>query len=275
MAQYKLGKIDLAQIECRILNTLGGQWDVIEKFRSGVDIYSELPTQFYGNPVDKCKPSERGTGKQLELSCGYGAGGLTIVRTARAGTYGPAVHLSDEQGIQARDLYRRTHPFVTALWERAGQILWTLHAGHRMEWGPPGQTEPCMTIKDHRIFGPDGLWLDFSSLERYRLESGEEIWRHRVREGWRKTYGARLIENVVQWLARMVISQAMVRIINLGYRIPLTVHDDVFILIPLNGGDMLPKEHLARCQVEVGRQVPWLEACPIAVEAELLDALDK
>jgi len=132
-----------------------------------------------------------------------------------------------------------------------------------------------MTIRDHRIFGPGGLWLDFTSLERVRLDTGEEVWRHRVREGWRKTYGARLIENVVQWLARMVISQAMVRILEMGYRIPLTVHDDVFILIPVNGVTVSAKEHLARCKAEVGRTVEWMPACPIEVEAELLDALDK
>src|SRR5260370_32041528 len=114
-----------------------------------------------------------------------------------------------------------------------------------------------MTIHDHRIFGPGGTWLDFTSLKRERLESGEEVWLHRVREGWRKTYGARLIENVVQWLARMVISQAMVRILEMGYRIPLTVHDDVFILISANGGE---KETLQRCAAEVGRTLPSMPA---------------
>ena len=274
-AQFKLGKVDLSQIECRILNTLAGQWDVIEKFRNGVDIYSELASQFYGFPVDKSKPAERGTGKQLELSCGYGAGGPTIVRTARAGTYGPPVRLTDERGIEARNLYRGTHPFVVALWERASQILWTLHAGHTMDWGPPGQPEPCMVIKDHRIFGPGGTWLDFTSLKRERLESGEEVWLHRVRQGWRKTYGARLIENVVQWLARMVISQALVQIVKMGYRVPLSVHDDLFILIAANEGGLDPAEHLARCAAVVGQPLPWMPACPIAVEADLLDALDK
>lgn len=273
----KIGKVDLAQIECRVLNTLAGQTDVVEKFRNNLDIYSELAAQFYGYPVDKSKPSERGTGKQLELSCGYGAGGPTIVRTARAGTYGPPVYLTDEQGLQARDLYRRTHGFVTALWERAAQNLFILASGHTSEWGPPGQPARCMTIHDHRIFGPgpdgDRLWLDFTSLERVRLDSGEEVWRHRVRNGYRKTYGARLVENVVQWLARLIISQAMVRVSRLGYQIPLTVHDDIFVLIPSDRGDM--EEQLERIRLAVQQPVPWLEACPIEAEADLLDALDK
>lgn len=278
----KIGKVDLAQIECRVLNTLAGQSDVIEKFRRRVDLYSELASKFYGFPVDKSKPAERGTGKQLVLSCGYGAGGPTIVRTARAGTYGPPVYLTDAQGMAARDLYRREHGFVTALWERASQLLWLIHAGHTAEWSPPGQPSRCMTIHDKRIFGPgpdgDRLWLDFSSLERVRLDSGEEVWRHRVRNGLRKTYGARLVENVVQWLSRLIISEAMVRVSRLGYQIPLTVHDDIFVLIPSDRGDM--KEQLEAIRLEVQRPVPWLKDCPIEADAgpnggELLEALDK
>lgn len=273
MTQFYVGNTDLSQIECRVLNTLAGQWDVVEKFRSHVDIYSELASQFYGFPVDKSKPSERGTGKQLELSCGYAAGGPTIVRTARAGTYGPPVHLTDQQGVAARDLYRGTHPFVTASWERASQILWSLRDGHTMEWGPPGQSEPCMTIHDRRIFhNASELWLDYSSLERFRFEdTGEEIWRHRVKNGWRKTYGARLIENVVQWLASIVINDAMKRVAEMGYKIPLTVHDNIYTLIPVNAGNA--EDQLKAICNEVARPVSWLEECPIAAEAELLDAL--
>jgi len=276
MPVYKIGNVDLSQIECRVLNTLAGQWDVCDKFRAEVDLYSELASTFYGFPVDKSKPAERGTGKQLELSCGYGAGGRTIVRTARAGTYGPPVYLTDEQGVAARDLYRGTHPFVTALWERASQILWSLHDGHTFDWGYPGQSADCMRVHDHRIFHIDsGLWLDYSSLERVKVDTGErveEIWRHRVANGWRKTYGARLIENVVQWLARLVISQAAVRVkYQMGYRIPLTVHDNIYTLIPVNGGD--PAEQLERIRQEVARPVPWLIDCPINADAELLEAL--
>jgi DNA polymerase len=275
MTQFKIGKVDLAQIECRMLNTLAGQWDVVEKFRTGVDLYSELASAFYGRPITKSDPAERGTGKQLELSCGYGAGGLTIVRTARSGAYGPPVYLTDEQGVEARDLYRARHEYVVALWERANQLLWSLANGYEFEWAPPGQGNiRCMTIHDHRIFGPgsngDRLWLDYSSLERVRLDTGEEIWRHQVRQGWRKTYGARLIENVIQWLARIVISQAMVRVSQMGYRIPLTVHDDIIVLIPNTPNAM---NELEAIRLEVEKPVAWMPACPIKAEAELLDAL--
>jgi hypothetical protein len=284
-----VGKIDLSQIECRLLNTVAGQWDVVEKFRNGIDLYSELATQFYGFLVDKTKPAERGTGKQLELSCGYGAGGPTIVRTARAGTYGPPVHLSDEQGIAARDLYRGTHQQVVQSWKYANDvILPTLASGGTLDWG-------CMTVHDHRIFGPgpigDRLWLDYSSLEYTTFDDGKPGWRHQTRTGWRKTYGAKMHQNICEFLGRLVISQAMGRIRDLGLRVVLSAHDDVYILIPRDGlrssflvqmwheitgqenDHVTAQQILQICAHEMARPLSWLPGCPIQAEAELLDAL--
>jgi DNA polymerase bacteriophage-type len=261
-----IGRLDMSQIECRVLNTLAGQWDVVEKFRLGRDLYSELATQFYGRTITKADPAERGMGKQIELSCGFGAGGPTIVRTARLGTYGPPVYLTQEQGMEARDLYRSTHPGVVAYWDTAKRMLWHLLDGSTVQWGP-------MTVHDHRIFGPGGTWLDFSSLERFEHPLDGMAWRHRVKQGWRKTYGAQLTENVVQWLSRIVLSDAMVRISELGFKIALTTHDDLVLIIDVERGE--PEVQLARAVVEMQAPVWWLPNCPIACEAKLSGALDE
>lgn len=271
--QFFVGKIDLSQIECRILNTLASQWDVVEKFRTGVDLYSELASKFYGFPVNKnSHPAERGTGKQLELSCGYGAGGPTIVRTARAGAYGPPVYLTDEQGIAARDLYRRTHANVVQLWRYADFILHYLCVGAECGWrlSPEGGS---LLIKDKRVFHPLGLWLDYSSLERYTDEEGKSKLRYKVREGWRHMYGGRFIENIVQWLASFPIRYRMVQINReLGFRIPLSAHDDVFMLVPRNEHGIRGFE---RAKQIMSAPIDWLPECPINIEGELMDALDK
>jgi len=269
MSRYRIGKIDLSQIECRLLNTVAGQWDIVEKFRNGLDLYSDLASQFYGESVSKAQPDKRGVGKQLELSCGYGAGSSTIVRTARAGTYGPPVYLDDGQGSAARDLYRRTHPQVVKLWETGGRFLWHLLDGSTVKW--PG----CPVVAhDHRLFHePSGLWLDFTSLERIVDEkTGDQIWRHRVKNGWRKTYGAKLIENLIQFLASFPIRDAIVHAKNnLGLTVPLTIHDDVFVLVENNERGELKFNELVAF---MSRPLPWLPECPIAVEAKLGETLD-
>jgi DNA polymerase family A len=280
---FRVGKIDFSQIECRLLNAVAGQWDIVEKFRSGVDLYSELASEFYGFPVDKSRPAERGTGKQLELSCGYGAGGPTIVRTARAGAYGPPVYLTDEQGIAARDLYRRTHGNVVQLWTWGEAVLHYLMNGAEIRW-PLSPDGASLLVKDHRLFHPCGLWLDYSSLEYHQPEFDPALaevnpdidkpyMRYQVRDGWRKMYGGRFIENVIQWLASIPIRHRMVQINRtFGWRIPLTVHDDVFMLVPNSKQGILDFEH---AKAIMSAPLDWLPECPIAVEGDLMDALDK
>ena len=58
-----IAKVDKSQIECRILNRVAEQWDVIEKFEKKIDPYIGIASQAYGFQVTKSHPTERGTGK--------------------------------------------------------------------------------------------------------------------------------------------------------------------------------------------------------------------
>ena len=89
----KLIIVDKSQIECRILNAASGQEDVVERFRSGEDIYCYNASMLYGFPVNKKDhPTERGTGKQIELSC---LGPNTLCLTERGWTAITDVTLND------------------------------------------------------------------------------------------------------------------------------------------------------------------------------------
>lgn len=240
---------DLSQIECRMLNWLAGQVDVLDKFRRKEDIYSDLAGQFYGRAITKKDKAERGTGKQLELSCGYGAGIDTIVSTAKLGIYGPPVMLTREQGKAARDLYRTTHPYVVHLWKFAEQVLSWLVNGHNCEWGP-------MRIQDKRIWGPNGTFLDYTNLG--YSEDGFYV---ATRKGNSRMYGAKLIENVVQWLARIVMSQAMLRIAERS-RPVMTTHDEVACLALEAQAEELLQFMLA----ELVRVPDWCPGIPLDAE---------
>jgi len=62
---------DLAQMEARTLAWLAGDERKLDKYRAGIDTYSELATIIYGYTVTKKMP-ERQTGKVGDLSCGFG-----------------------------------------------------------------------------------------------------------------------------------------------------------------------------------------------------------
>jgi DNA polymerase bacteriophage-type len=255
-----LAPIDLAQIECRILCYLAGQEDYIEKFRQGEDPYVGMASKAYGYAVTKDMPKERGTGKQLVLSCGYMAGDATIQKTAALGIYGPAVKISLTTAGDWKHAYRQEFDMVVTYWAEAGNMLPRLAHDETCQWGP-------MLIRDKQIFGPGGTMLHYETLQWYvDPESGDRYWRYRTRHGWTKLYSGKLVENVVQWLARIVMSQAMLRIVKRGYRVLNTTHDELLILLANDGQQ---EYHLQECIKEFEKTPEWLPGIPLAAEGSI------
>lgn len=259
---FILAKPDASQIECRLLNFIAGQDDVIERFRNGQDPYVNVASAFYGYPINrKDHPKERQVGKVLELQAGYGSGGPKIGATLRTKA---GIILSEQEALKARDAYRDTHPQVCALWKQGGRLLARLAGGPPCDWGPTH-------IREGKIYLPNGCPLNYQTLEFYQPHPQEECldnerdgyWRLKTRRGWTKMYGAKLVENLIQALARVVISQALIRLVGIGYRIVGTEHDSLWILIPKDGKEQW---HIDRCLVEMSRTPEWLPGIPLAAE---------
>lgn len=255
---YYLIKPDSSQIQCRLLNFLAGQDDKVEDFRQGRNPYIAVASQFYGYAVNKNDhPTEYQAGKVIELQAGFGSGGEKIRATLRTKA---KIFITPEDGLKARDAYRDTHPMVVQYWKDGNAIIKHLVNGSSLTWGP-------MHIRDHRIWLPNSCPLIYDTLEWYvDSETGEKYWRLRSRKGWVKTYGAKIIENVVQALERVLIGQAMIRISRLGYRVVSNNHDAPWILVPDDGH---ARSHLAACKAEMVRPLPWLPGLPIGCEGEL------
>ncbi len=261
---YLLAAIDSAQIECRILNYLADQMDVIEAFAKGEDIYAKIATAFYARPISRRDVAERGTGKQLELSCGYGCGAQRFRATAKLGIYGPPVTLTIEQADAAVRLYRQTHGGVVGYWRQADTILASLAKGETTTWGP-------LAIKDRKIYLPNGAPLIYDTLESH-IETEEGLakrcyWRLLTRAGWVKMYGAKLVENVVQALARLVLSQAMIAIDKeLSLPIVTCTHDEIVLLVK---DDSRAQELVEACVAIMKRAPTWLPGIPLDAEFSL------
>lgn len=220
---------DASQIECRWLNWLYGQQDILDKFARHEDIYSELATQFYGEPVDKSKPEKRGTGKQIELSCGFRAGGDSIQNTARIGTYGPPVMLTKEQALAARDLYRSTHPLVQAGWKYCDNvILPALHQGNAdFTFGPGG----VLRVKGKEIWFPGGVRLDYSYLHLGQDEKGRARYYTHGFKGVKNIHGGIVTQNICELLARHTLGTAMIKVATFAKLVTCT-HDELVYLVP-------------------------------------------
>jgi hypothetical protein len=260
---YLTAKVDKSQIECRVLNMFAGQDDVIEKFRNKEDPYVGIASQFYGRTITRADEKERGTGKQLELSCGYGASSPTIIATARKGTYGPAVFLTDAEGERAKNLYRTTHQAVTDLWREAGRMISALAGTDRpVAWG-------CVEVHSGFILGPNGTRLRYPELA-YEDDPADTFggaWRYKTRKGRVKLYGAKLVENLIQWLAWIAFAQDICRIgKESGLWPSIREHDAGTWLIP---DDQYAEQTVAWLKAEMSRPPAWMPDIPLDADAAL------
>lgn len=261
---FLLAEIDNSQIQCRLVNFLAGQDDIIERFRNGDDPYVRVASQFYGYPVNKKDhPKERQLGKVVELQAGFGSGGEKIRATLRTKAN---ILISAADGVKARDAYRDTHPAVVDLWKTGGRMIARLAGGDPLDWGP-------VHICDHRMWLPNGCALIYDTIEYYKDdEKGESYWRVKTRRGWEKLYGAKLVADLCQSLDWTLTTDAMVRITRLGYRVLSTTYDSLLVLIPRDGKE---QDHLDRCKAEFRRVPPWLAGIPLDCEGELHERWQK
>lgn len=257
---YMLAICDLSQIECRILNYCAGQTDIINAFADGRDVYSEGASKYYGYAINKKDhPEQRRLFKAVELGCGYGMGPTKFSAFCRAQT--PPLHLDEGQEVEVIKSYRSTHARVTSYWREGDQMLNHLANGiGAMMWGP-------LVVQHGRIILPNGAPI----LYELRYNNEARGWERRTRGGWTSIWGGTLVENVVQAMARVVISDAMLGVRALGYRVVLTAHDELVCLVPEDGA----QEHYKRIEIIMKRTPSWLPAIPLDAEGGVSERYEK
>lgn len=215
---YVLVVADLSQIECRMLNWLAGQEDVLDAFRAGRDLYCEAASRFYGRTITKNDKSERHIFKSVELGCGYGMGHKKFREYARQA--GNTVSEAEAKGLI--DFYRGTHNMVTRYWKKMDRVIEELNAHILMT-----QEHGAFYVHGERIIYPNGGYQVFEGLSKKQggeLDNPRFEWIYTLRGREQKVYGGLLTENVTQALSRILLSQAMLKISE-RYKVVLTEHD--------------------------------------------------
>ena len=217
---------DLANIEARMLAWLADEQSLLEQFRQGDDIYSNLASIIYDRPINKNDdPTERFVGKTAVLGLGYGMGALKFQTTLEAGAMGPPMKFTTDEAYNVVNTYRNTYSGIPALWKKLElKLANTINPSFSEKW--------CgLTFEDKKIRLPNGLALHYNNL---RFEGGTLTYDSRNTES---TWGGRITENLVQALSRLIVTDAMLRIQNdqeLDADIVLTVHDEIVLISNTN-----------------------------------------
>lgn len=261
----------------------------------GPDLYKLAYAKSFGIQPDAVSKDQRQVGKVQELALGYEGGVGAFLTFAAA--YAIDLEAMGEQAIDAiapavlqeavralewtkqqgrptfglsdrawlvcdsfKRAWRYAHPATSSLWK-------DLEEAARLAVLDPRKTKTCRSLKLRR----DGAWLRIALPSGRSLcypspqvdEAGKLSYMgvNQYSRKWSrlKTYGGKLAENVTQAVARDVLAANMPAIEREGYRIVLTVHDEIIAEAP--GTPDYSADHLAGL---MATNPSWARGLPLA-----------
>lgn len=229
---------DFSAIEARVLSWLAGEQWRLDTFRNGGDIYCASASQMFRVPVEKhgVNGHLRQKGKISELACGYGG---SVGALKNMGAVEMGVPEDELQGL-IND-WRNANPHIVKLWTEVGNtamkaikektivslgklvfmyergiLFIRLPSGRRLSYIKP-------RIGTNRFGGDSITYMGVSASKKWeRLE----------------TFGGKLVENIVQAIARDLLASAMMNVANAGYDIVFHVHDEIIAEVPDGQGSV-------------------------------------
>lgn len=231
---YRFIVSDFSAIEARVLAWLAKEEWRLELFRNGGDIYCMSASKMFGVPVEKngINKELRQKGKIAELACGYG-GSVGALKAFGAVALG--IKETELKGII--DKWREANPNIIKLWwevDKAAKNVIT-NKSTLMCYGLKFSYEKGIMFIElpskRRLayckprIGINALGLKCITYE--GIGTGKK---------WERieSYGPKLVENIVQGIARDILAEAMMRLYKNGYKITMHIHDEVVLEVEEN-----------------------------------------
>lgn len=263
---------DSSQIEARLVAWLAGCTSLVQAFAEGRDVYSEFASRFYGQPVTKADVPRRFAGKTAILSLGYGCGAKKFRNALYIGQGGVSLDLTFEEAEELVGFYRRdSYPEIPLLWQRGEGALNRMIrrlGGNAGAQALPHEFLPALPVViegDGYFVLPNGLYIQYPKLRReYDPETGgyETLYASSKTDAM-KIYGAKVIENITQGLARIVVTDIMLRVFNqTGYHPALTTYDSLDYVVPAS--DVILFDKILETEFMITPE--WAPGLPLASE---------
>ena len=257
---HKVVVADLGQIEARLTAWLCKADALLQQFKDKRDPYKELAAYIFSVAVANVQDFERFIGKSGVLGLGFGAGPPKfynmVLRSARAaGMDMDALKLkwTEKLAEKATYAYRNLHFQIKNYWDLLEQHL-------RGAWdGQPGKPYAIcgpVRIGDHTVTGPNGLKMQYEPAHK-DPNSGNMRYSYGGRS--HIIYGSKFLENIIQFLARIIIMNAALRLWGRGYRFVLQAHDELAFIVPDNDVDNAKQI----IHEELTRSPSWAEDLPL------------
>lgn len=251
---HDLIAVDFSAIEARVLAWLAGEEDVLDVFRSGHDLYLHAASRIYSRAISKTDKAERQIGKVATLALGYQGGVGAFQTMARA--YG--VKVGDDEADKIKTTWRNAHPAIVKFWQEcedaareallsAGRLTSAGSQGCEVRFKLNGSFLWCRLPSGRVICYPFPRIEEVTTPWGATREAVTHMTVNSVTRKWERsaTYGGKLVENIVQAVSRDLLAEAMLRLEAHGYRLCMTVHDELVMEVPEDEGSLEEVEELA------------------------------
>lgn len=253
---------DFSAIEARVIAWIAGEEWRLEVFKTHGKIYEASASQMFHVPIESIKKGSdlRQKGKIAELALGYGGsvGALASMDKAKS--------IPEEELPELVQHWRNANPNITKFWwdcDKAAKkairekTTVTLHHGIKFIYDPG-----VLFIQL-----PSGRKLSYirPKIEPHETFSGDKITyegMEQTSKQWKRldTYGPKLVENIVQAVARDCLAEAMFKVTASGYYIVMHVHDEIIIDVPKDKGSV---EEI--CNI-FGEPIEWAKGLPLRAD---------
>ena len=229
---YTFCVCDFSAIEARVIAWLAGEEWRLKIFKGSGRIYEASAARMFGvdEKIITHDSPLRQKGKIAELALGYegGANALKIMGADKMG-------LSDPEINQIVSSWRNASPNIVKLWRdvekaakeaiqynrviklKQGGLIFRVASGILQIKLPSGRllSYPLAKIVDNTI-----CYMSQNQTTRQWQET--------------ETYGGKLVENIVQAIARDCLGETILRVTEKGYNISFHVHDEIIAEVPAN-----------------------------------------
>ena len=240
---------DYAAIEARVIAYLAGEQWRMDVFAHGGDIYCSSASQMFKVPVEKhgINGHLRQKGKIAELACGYG-GGVGALKAFGADKMG----LTEDEMQDIVTQWRQASPTIPRFWRDTENAAKRALENPGRTFGIPCGVKYRRDADALRCLLPSGRVLSYWGA---RLDNDGSICfmgQNQTTRKWEKTetWGGKLVENIVQAVARDCLAVALLRLDEAGYKTVFHVHDEIIAEAP----DGSRWEDMAEI---MGRPIEW------------------
>jgi DNA polymerase len=254
---------DFSAIEARVIAWLAGEQWRLDVFKTHGKIYEASAAQMFNVPIETIGKGSplRQKGKVAELALGYQGGPNALIQMGALN-----MGLTEDELPDIVKAWRNANPAIVNLWHNVEQAF-----NEAIQTGKSAYMGLLFEVKKNIAFIklPSGRRLAYVRPElqpHKRFQGKEEITYMGVDQTSRKwsrlgTYGGKLVENIVQAIARDCLAESLIRLRAVGASVVMHVHDEVVLEVPIGKFSIEYIEDL------MGQPIYWATGLPLTADA--------